>query len=257
MIHNVKKHFKKHVKRHHVNLGWITLAVSAGVILISAMWSLGIIDLPSPIVFYSRQISKVVAENPRPDVELPVKFYRQEHSLSCEAAVLRMVLNFHGVDVSESEVIQKMPFDETSRSGDVWGNPHLGFVGNIDGKMMQDGYGVYWEPLSLTASNWMGVQIIKNGTVEVLVKNISEGKPVIVWGYIGRGKPVSWQTSDGTKISGIDGEHTRIVYGYKGSAENPDGFMVMDPSTGPSYWEKSKFLHNWDAFGRMGIVVYP
>ena len=175
----------------------------------------------------------------------------------CGPAVLKMVLNYHGVDVSESEVIAKLPFDPTPRSGNVWGDPQIGFVGNIDGKMMADGYGVYWGPLALTASNWKKVKIIKDGLAKDLVEHISQGRPIIVWGYIGRGRPVSWQTPEGNKIYGVNGEHTRVVYGFKGSAEDPDGFFVMDPVYGPAYWEKLKFLRNWDAFGRMGLVVYP
>ena len=247
----------KHIKKHHLNLGWATLFISAGIILVSVVWSLGAIDLPSRLVYYSRQLSGTVAGNARPSVELPLKFHRQEHSLSCEAAALKMVLNYHGVNVSESEVIAKLPFDQTSRSGNIWGDPQMGFVGNIDGKMMVDGYGVYWGPLALTASSWIKTRIIKNGLAKDLVENISEGRPIIVWGYIGRGRLVTWQTPDGNKVYGIDGEHVRVVYGYTGSSDDPDGFMVMDPVYGPAYWEKAKFLRNWDSFGRTGMVVYP
>lgn len=246
----------KHIKKHHINLGWATFLISVGIIGVSVMWSLGTINLPAPIIYYSRELSGSVAGSSKLTKELPLKFHRQEHSLSCEAATLKMVLNYHGVDVSESEVISKLPFDSTPRSGDIWGDPNLGFVGNIDGKMMIDGYGVYWGPIALSAGNWKKVKIIKNGAVKDLVEHISRGRPIIVWGYIGRGKPVSWQTPEGKKIYGINGEHTRVVYGYKGSADNPDGFMVMDPVYGPAYWEKSKFMRNWDAFGRMGVVVY-
>lgn len=247
----------KHIKKHHINLGLTVLLISAVMIIISVVWSLGLINLPSRLVYYSRQLSGSVSSNSKPAMELPLKFHRQEHSLSCEAATLKMVLDYHGVNVSESEIIEKLPFDPTPRSGDVWGNPQLGFVGNIDGKMMVDGYGVYWGPLALTASNWKKVKIIKNGLAKDLVEHISQGRPVIIWGYIGRGQPVSWQTPEGNRIYGINGEHTRVVYGYTGPADNPDGFMVMDPVYGPAYWEKSKLLRNWDAFSRTGVVVYP
>ncbi|OGN00611.1 MAG: hypothetical protein A3F98_00510 [Candidatus Yanofskybacteria bacterium RIFCSPLOWO2_12_FULL_41_8] len=194
---------------------------------------------------------------PAADVVLPLKFHRQEHSLSCEAATLKMVLDYHGIDVSESEVISKIPVDATVRSGDVWGDPHVGFVGNVDGKMMIDGYGVYWEPIAVVASEWKKTGIIKNGSVSDLVGHISEGRPIIIWGYLGRGRPVSWKTPDGETVRAVNGEHTRVVYGYKGSAEKPEGFFVMDPIYGPAFWETSELLRNWDAFERMGVVVYP
>ncbi len=247
----------KYFNKYHITTGRAVLSVTSIIFFISILWSFGFINLPAPVIYYSRQFSLWVSGNTKATFELELKFNRQEHSLSCEAAALRMVLNYHGIDVSEAEVIEKLPFDPTPRSGNVWGDPHTGFVGSIDGKSMVDGYGVYWEPLAVTASNWKQVKIIKNGTVEDLVKYISNGRPVIVWGYLGRGQKVSWFTPEGKQIFAINGEHTRVVYGYKGDVNNPDGFMVMDPTYGPAYWEKSRFLHNWDSFGRSGLVVYP
>ena len=221
------------------------------------MWQARIINLPPALIYYLRLGSEKAHPLPSASIELPLKFHRQEHSLSCEAATLKIVLNYYGVDVSESEVINKIPIDPTTRSGDMWGNPHFGFVGNIDGKMMVDGYGVYWEPIAVAASNWKSAKIIKNGTAQDLTEHISEGRPVIVWGYLGRGRLVSWKTPDGETMTGVDGEHTRVVYGFKGSIDDPDGFFVMDPIYGPAYWAKDSFIRNWDALGRMGVVAYP
>lgn len=221
------------------------------------MWQARIINFPPSLIYYLRLSSDKVNILHFASVELPLKFHRQEHSLSCEAATLKMVLDYHGVNLSESEITNKIPTDPTLRSGNIWGNPHFGFVGNIDGKMMVDGYGVYWEPIAVAASNWKSAKIIKNGTIQDLTKHISEGRPVIVWGYLGRGRLVSWNTPDGDIVKGVDGEHTRVVYGFKGSVDDPDGFLVMDPIYGPEYWQTNKFLKNWEAFGRVGVVVYP
>ena len=253
----IRKHLHRHIKKHHYNLGGIALAVSVVVFSVSVLWDFGMIELPAKIVSWGRQLSGAVATSSNLSAELPLKFHKQEHSLSCEAAVLKMVLNYHGVDVSESEVIEKMPFDETPRSGNVWGDPDIGFVGNIDGKMMVDGYGIYWGPLAITASHWKDSKIIKHGLAKDLAGHISAGRPVIIWGYLGRGKPVGWQTSEGKKIYGINGEHAFVVYGYDGPVDNPVGFKVMDPLYGPKYWKTSELIRNWDSFGRMGMVVYP
>src|SRR5204862_750243 len=111
-----------------------------------------VFNLPSSLVYYSRQFSNAVASRPSADQVLNLKFHKQEHSLSCEAATLKMVLDFYGMNVSESDIISKMPADPTPRSNDAWGEPNIGFVGNIDGKMMVDGYGIYWGPLAITSS---------------------------------------------------------------------------------------------------------
>lgn len=248
---------RKHIKRHHIHLGGWVFIGSLSVIFISVLWSLNIINLPPSLVYYSRQLSGKISTRPGPTLTLNLKFHRQEHSLSCEAAALKMVLDYHGFEATESEVISKIPVDPTVRSGNIWGDPHMGFVGDIDGKMMVNGYGVHWEPLALAASNWKEVKIIKNGSAQDLTAHIQEGRPIVVWGYLGRGKPVSWQTPEGKKIYGVNGEHTRVVYGFWGTAENPEGFFVMDPTYGPAYWKRDIFMRNWDGLGRMGLVVYP
>lgn len=243
---------KKHIRLLIFTLGGCLVVLGSNV-----LWNFQLLKLPAPVIHYLRIANFSLNQNQHSAAQLNVLFHRQEHSLSCEAAVLKMVLNYHGLDVSESEVIEKMPFDSTSRSGDVWGDPDLGFVGNIDGKMGVDGYGVHWGPLAVTAANWKQAKIIKNGLASDLVNHISEGRPVIIWGYLGRGRPMSWSTSEGKKVYAVNGEHTYVVYGHDGPADDPKGFMLMDPIYGPIYWTKAKLLRNWDAFGRMGLVVYP
>lgn len=248
---------RRHIKKHHIHLGWATVTISFLVILVSFLWESGAINLPSSWIYYARQLSAGIIGQPKPTFELAVKFHKQEHSLSCEAATLKMVLDFYGLNVSESEIIKKMPFDPTPKNNGVWGDPDKGFVGNIDGRMPSTGYGIHWKPLAETARNWRGAEIIEGGLAGDLTRHLLAGRPVIVWGYLGRGRPLSWQTPDGKKVSAINGEHTRVVYGFRGSPENPDGFFLMDPTYGAMYWEKNVFLRNWDAFGRSGIVVYP
>lgn len=167
-----------------------------------------------------------------------------------------MVLDYYKMNLSESEIIKNMPFDKTARVNGVWGDPDVGFVGDIDGKMGVDGYGIHWNAVAKFVSKWKKTEVIQNGLAGDLTRHISAGRPVIVWGYFGRGKPMTWLTPEGKKIYAINGEHVRVVYGYKGSAENPDGFLVMDPVYGPAYWEKSQFLRNWDALGRTGVVIF-
>ena len=243
--------------KYHIRVLLATLAGSATCLSLFILWNFQLIKIPPPLVHYFRLIDHRLNPVFYSASQLDLLFHRQEHSLSCEAAALKMVLNFHNVSVSEADIIAKLPFDSTPRSADIWGDPDLGFVGNIDGKMGLDGYGVYWGPLAITASYWKQAKIIKNGLASDLVGYISEGRPVIIWGYLGRGRPINWTTLNGKKVYAINGEHTFVVYGYDGSADDPEGFLLMDPIYGPTYWTKTKLLRNWDAFGRMGLVVYP
>ncbi|MEQ1878465.1 MAG: C39 family peptidase [Bdellovibrionia bacterium] len=189
-------------------------------------------------------------------VRLPVKFHKQERELSCEAAALVTVLRFHGVQVSEKDVIAKMPFDRTPKKGGVWGDPDVGFVGDIDGVMGETGYGIHWNPIARLAKNWKDAATIENGTLAELTKNLDEGRPVIVWGLDGPGREMKWQTPKGRKISALYNEHTRVVIGYKGSKEQPVSFDVLDPRLGEMRLTTPEFLKDWNSFGRKGVVVY-
>lgn len=177
--------------------------------------------------------------------------------MSCEIASLRAALLAQGIDVPESDLLRFLPFDQTPKGAGVWGDPNKGFVGNIDGKMFTTGYGVYWDPVAALAQRWKRAEIIRNGTPQELAEHLSAGRPVIVWGYLGRGLRSRWKTPAGETIEAVNGEHTRVAYGFSGSAENPEGFFLVDPIYGHAYWPIEKFLRNWDAFGRSGVVVYP
>ena len=243
--------------KRHIQLLLFLLAASMFSVDLFIIWEFGIINFPPAVTHYLRYASGRLAPIPVHEVELALPFHRQEHSLSCEAATLKMVLSYYGVGVSESEIIKKMPFDKTQKSNGVWGDPNKGFVGNIDGKMLQDGYGVYWGPLAETARNWKKAEIIEGGSTEMVIEHLLAGHPIIIWGYLGRGQPLKWRTPEGKEIYAINGEHTRVVYGFKGDPDSPDGFLVMDPVYGPAYWERAKFIRNWNAFGRSGVVIYP
>jgi uncharacterized protein YvpB len=195
-------------------------------------------------------------DNSESTVLLNVGFHHQKHALSCEPAALKIVLDYLGVHLSEDKIIRKLPFDKTPHKGSVWGDPDQGFVGNIDGEMPEDGYGIHWRPLAETARNWKRAEVIENGSCQDLARHLLADRPVIVWGFYVRGKPVTWHTVAGKTVDAVDGEHTRVVCGFRGQAADPDGFFVMDPDCGRAYWPKALFLGNWDAFKRCGVVVY-
>jgi uncharacterized protein YvpB len=189
-------------------------------------------------------------------VRLPVVFHRQEHSLSCEIAALKMALDFHGINVKESELIENLHFDLVPRKNGIWGDPYTGFVGDIDGKMGVTGYGVYWQPVSDVANKYTYSEVIENATVQELAQHLSEGRPIVWWGYYGRGRAINWQTVSGKAIIGINGEHARVLTGFVGTRENPTGFYLMDPIYGELFWETEYLLKNSTPFANSGVVVY-
>ena len=188
--------------------------------------------------------------------QVPAKFHRQEHTLSCEIASLKMALSVYGFDIAESELISKLNFDPTPRTKTTWGNPFTGFVGNIDGKMIQDGYGVYWDPIADVAKLYTHAEDTQFDPIK-LATEINQGHPVVSWGYAGAGKRVSWIAPSGSRIDAVNGEHARTITGFTGSVTNPTGFIILDPIYGKLYWKTADLMHNWEPFGNMGVVVYP
>jgi uncharacterized protein YvpB len=181
---------------------------------------------------------------------LNIARHRQEHSLSCEIAALKMALAGYGLNVSESELISRLPF--TSMRGD----PNEAFVGDIDGRMASTGYGVYWNPIAKVANAYLRSEVFQ-ASPGLVASHIIAGRPVIMWGYFGRGNKISWTTPAGKQIVGINGEHARTVVGFTGSVDAPDGFIVIDPIYGEEFWTASELFGNWQPFNNMGVVVYP
>lgn len=190
------------------------------------------------------------------NVLLPVVFDEQDHALSCEVAGLKMLLKYKGIDVDESELIEKIGFDSPRHADGVWGNPWKAFVGNIDGRMMSTGYGVYWRPVARVANEYRESQGFDFGKISDIVYALDHNNPVMIWGYLGSGKQTSWKTPEGDGIKAVYYEHIFVVVGYNGSPENPDGFHVIDTLYGPQYWSRDTFLARWNALDRSGVVVY-
>lgn len=188
--------------------------------------------------------------------KLTVPIFLQQHALSCEAAALRMVLGFRGVDVSEDVLLDKIGSDPTPHRGKTWGNPYVNFVGNVNGKQMVSGYGVYWEPIKRVAQNYRAADSFENWDIKKLTGSILKGNPLIVWVFIKRGNPTYWYTPRKDKIYAVPDEHSAVVTGFVGTPTNPSQIIVNDPLIGEIYWDRDIFSKKWDVFGRSGVVVY-
>ena len=187
-------------------------------------------------------------------LDVPQDF--QDKALSCEAAALKMALRFKGSDVSEDQIMAIIGFDPTIRNGDIWGDPDMAFVGDINGKQNTSGYGVHWGPVARAANDWRGAQAFTNWTIQDLAREISNGNPVVIWGVIGNAYADDWLTPEGREIKAWKGEHTVTVVGFKGSADAPESFLINDPLKGGSYWSVGKLKSNWATFNNSGVVVY-
>lgn len=186
---------------------------------------------------------------------VPITWHRQEHALSCEIATLKMALGSHGFNVTEQELLTQMPFDQTARRAGVWGDPHQGFVGDIDGRMLRTGYGVYWEPIAKLGNRYVHTKILERSSTAEVAHFVAAGDPVIIWGHYGTPTIHSWHTPAGKPIRAVSGEHTRVVYGFDGPAGAPTRFYLMDPLVGPMSWSTAELMANWSSFNHSAVAV--
>ena len=116
----------------------VVLGVGAGLAgtallstLLVVLWQQSAVELPAVVVRSVGRVAGTMSVKGTMDVQLPIRFHRQEHSLSCEVATLKMALQAHGVEVPESELVKNLAYDPTPKRNGVWGDPHKGFVGDI------------------------------------------------------------------------------------------------------------------------------
>lgn len=190
-----------------------------------------------------------------PMVKLSIASDHQDSKLSCEAAALKMALSEKGARVSENDIMAIVGYDPTPHKGNVWGDPSVAFVGDINGRQISTGYGVYWDPIAKAANHWRGAESFTNGTIQMLTDELSKGNPIVVWGSAGSGKRVDWKTPAGKNIVAIMGEHARTVKGFIGPKTNPIKIIVNDPLVGEVVWSTASFDANWATLGRSGVIV--
>jgi uncharacterized protein YvpB len=202
------------------------------------------------------EVTNILPVNPA--VYLKVAYHRQEHALSCEVAALKMALNYKGVKVTENELINQLPVSDPGprQPNNIWGDPNLGFVGNINGTMPNTGYGVYQQPIYDLASKYRTAKIITNGTINDLIIELSDSNPIVVWGVVGHGKDISWKTPEGKGITAKLDEHARTLIGFTGQSDNPKLMILLDPIYGEIRLSISNFQKNWDKLDKKAVVIY-
>jgi uncharacterized protein YvpB len=204
------------------------------------------------------QVMRVV--NPiEPAVHLAVPYHHQERTLSCEVAALKMALNYRGIEVTENELIEQLPIADPGprRAGNIWGDPNVGFVGNIDGTMPNIGYGVYEQPIYDLASKYRNAKIITDATLKDLIAELTDGNPIVVWGVkLGTNKDISWKTPEGKQIDAYLDEHARTLIGYTGTSADPKLMILLDPVYGEIRLSIEKFIKDWAVLDNKAVVVY-
>ncbi|TMD07812.1 MAG: hypothetical protein E6J01_05260 [Chloroflexi bacterium] len=196
-------------------------------------------------------------------ISMPV--YRQVMNLDCEAAALQMALASLGHPYSqpalfaEENADPRLPIMNPDRSVKNWGNPYVGFVGNVNGSdLAPTGYGVYY-PVILAVARSHGAPDATGGErlspADVYVA-LKAGRPVMVWvetGWERVGYPLigTWIAWDGQPIHYSLIEHTVTLSGVSETQ-----VRVNDPwHAGSQYWiSKAVFEKSWRDFNNMAVI---
>jgi tmRNA-binding protein len=118
-------------------------------------------------------------------VLLKVPYFKQQYTNSCEAAATRMVLEYHGFDFeNEDEIINAFGYKPRQKDvvNNIWDDPNEMFVGHIDKKGAENGYGIYGPGVVKGLRN-MDMDALYYASSSIDIKTISQSinnkKPVI------------------------------------------------------------------------------
>ncbi|MEI7480471.1 MAG: C39 family peptidase, partial [bacterium] len=117
--------------------------------------------------------------------------------------------------------------------------------------------GVFHEkPILDVALKYTPASILASTTIDSLVRAIDENNPVVVWGSVTKGKDTSWQDEFGNSIKAIEGEHARVVVGYRGESNNPTHLLLLDPTYGKIQMTTSEFATDWALLDNKAVIIY-
>jgi uncharacterized protein YvpB len=192
------------------------------------------------------------------EVKLKVPYHKQIYTLSCEAASLQMTLEYKGIYKTQDQLMEvigySLPRESYYKDGYmIWGDPDVGFVGNVNGKFSTigfnlgtaTGWGVSNIPINKAAKEFRPESEYYSGyTTAKLISEIDEGNPVIFWHkQDGFSSTVLYYKTETGKDIAFTRDHVAVVVGYK-VVGGVTYFHINDPLYG-IYAISAKSLSRW------------
>lgn len=193
-------------------------------------------------------------------LDVPVVSQLPELKNGCEITSLTMMLNYNGISVDKMTLADKVKKDTTpitynGSSIGSWGNPNVGFVGDITGK--SPGYSIYPEPLKPLVEEYMpGKSLILNGVdYSDIEKVLADKRPVVVWVTVDFKPPTrqaQW-VSNGVNITVNLSQHAVLLTGY-----DENNVYYNDPLDNGKNKSVSKenFKGIWQTMGKHALSYY-
>ncbi len=189
----------------------------------------------------------ITPSKPTKEVMLDVTLRQQIYSLSCESASLQMALEYKGIKKSQDQLLEQIGVSDpyksyTDANGDmVWGDPELGFVGNVrgffstktNGMRGATGWGVNKNPIAKVAKLYReGSEAYSGFTTADVMKELDNDNPVIYWhvpdSYASGS--ITYKTPAGRSVRFFR-NHVALISGYK-IVEGKTSFYISDPLYG-------------------------
>jgi uncharacterized protein YvpB len=149
-------------------------------------------------------------------VALVAPAVRQRYRNDCEATALSIALR----DAAGQERLQRaLPLAaprqaRTTSRGLVWGDPELGFVGDVEG----GGYGVYDRPLLAVARQRdRGAENLTGRPLATMLAALRDGHPIVAWVTLGVSRPFAWHAPSGAVVHADRAEHAITLTGWSRS----------------------------------------
>ncbi|TVY06766.1 hypothetical protein FPZ49_27775 [Paenibacillus cremeus] len=190
-------------------------------------------------------------------LDAPLVFQKPELPSGCELTSLTMLLNYYGVKKTKMQLLPEMKRDTTpiryNKDGSIayWGNPNLGFVGEITGS--SKGFGIYHTALMDLLQKYVPSAVdLSRESFNKLEDQLLAGFPSVVWTTIDYNVPDNWVIWDSPigPIQTTFMEHAVLLVGF-----DEQFVYVNDPLSGRSKQkiEKERFIATWEAMGQQAL----
>jgi uncharacterized protein YvpB len=200
-------------------------------------------------------VAKVVLAE---EIQLDVPLFNQMDAPrlynGCEVTSLAMLLGFWGIQVSKNELAAQIPHVPLQYGDGKYGNPNVGFVGNMeDGP----GLGVYQGPIFQLAQTYVNEPLkvinLSNHPFSALLEKISQGKPVWVittTTFLPTQQFQKWSTPQGS-VDITFKMHSVVITGY-----DQEYIYLNDPyGTKNKKVNREAFIASWEQMGSQAIVI--
>jgi uncharacterized protein YvpB len=203
-------------------------------------------------------------------VRLDVPRFRQQRSLSCEMASLRMAAHYQKVIRTETELVRGLPTNAAQPRFEnkklIWADASRVFPGNIRGWQLYNGgmrqkpgrarirgwgYGIYGPGIAEVATK-IGLRAEVFDRVDQVYTTLDRGDvPIVIVPCSGRStsRKWHWYSPQGDVVPAINSEHAIVVVGY-----NDRRVWVNDPLGKVSSYERIVFERAF-ALLASGVVI--